>query len=605
VSRSGGATGRLVLTPGACDVGAADLVVSATDGIASRNQQVHVDVVAPQGAPADSTLSYTAPAYGIGLGDVNGDGRIDAALGAERRSEIQVALGIEGGFTLSPPAAAGNDPLYVAVGDFNEDGLADVASADYRDGTVSVLLASSGGSLGGRVAYPVPNGIDGIACADLDGDGHRDLVAAGDNAACVLLGHGDGTFGPARSFPVAAPGIFSCIAIEDFDLDGRLDLVVGRSILRGLGAGMFEPWIQLDSPFPSGCVAADLTGDGLPDLALVDWGGIGRTPGMRIYRNAGDGTFPIAAAVSGLAYPQGFVSADMDADGDLDLAAGDYGLGVIRVWYLQNGSIVRQEDWPNASPADLAAADVNDDGYPDLLYSNYGSFQVRMNRNAASATMVQAGAFVRGGHRAVPIAPSTGTLTIYLEPLADSYRNDQLAPASLRLTSTGTGSVESVDAIAGKPLVQGDADHDGVPDLAVEFAPGDLALLFQNVTRLTTVRATLRGRLLDGRALCAPVDLTVVGTGPPLVATIAPNPLNPQGTISFTTTRTGPLSVRLYDMMGRLVKTLCDSREAGPGLHRFMFDGTTDGGRRLASGAYFFKIEALEGTKTGRLVLLR
>jgi len=70
-----------------------------------------------------------------------------------------------------------------------------------------------------------------------------------------------------------------------------------------------------------------------------------------------------------------------------------------------------------------------------------------------------------------------------------------------------------------------------------------------------------------------------------------PNPFNPVTTIDFSLATDGRATIRVFDASGRVVRTLIDSPvDAGP--HTVVWDGTTDAGRRAASGVYFLKMEA-------------
>ena len=87
-----------------------------------------------------------------------------------------------------------------------------------------------------------------------------------------------------------------------------------------------------------------------------------------------------------------------------------------------------------------------------------------------------------------------------------------------------------------------------------------------------------------------------------------PNPFNPVTTIDFSLATDGRATIRIYDAAGRVVRTLMDSPvEAGE--HKAVWDGTTDTGRRAASGVYFVKMEsgghAGSFLATRKLVLLK
>ncbi len=70
-----------------------------------------------------------------------------------------------------------------------------------------------------------------------------------------------------------------------------------------------------------------------------------------------------------------------------------------------------------------------------------------------------------------------------------------------------------------------------------------------------------------------------------------PNPFNPKTTISFTLDRPGPVTLRIYDPRGRVVRTLVrGDLEAGP--RRVEWFGDDDRGARVASGVYFYRLEA-------------
>lgn len=86
----------------------------------------------------------------------------------------------------------------------------------------------------------------------------------------------------------------------------------------------------------------------------------------------------------------------------------------------------------------------------------------------------------------------------------------------------------------------------------------------------------------------------------PLQVRLAPNPMHDEGVLSFTTSRSGPLRVALFDLNGRRVRALLDEADApaGPRLIRI-----PRGQQGLASGIYFYRIEAAEAAATGRIVV--
>ena len=70
-----------------------------------------------------------------------------------------------------------------------------------------------------------------------------------------------------------------------------------------------------------------------------------------------------------------------------------------------------------------------------------------------------------------------------------------------------------------------------------------------------------------------------------------PNPFNPTTTIAYNLAGRSRVTIRVYDVAGRMVRTLVDGK-AEPGKHSVVWDGTTGSGERAASGVYFVKMEA-------------
>jgi hypothetical protein len=83
-----------------------------------------------------------------------------------------------------------------------------------------------------------------------------------------------------------------------------------------------------------------------------------------------------------------------------------------------------------------------------------------------------------------------------------------------------------------------------------------------------------------------------------------PNPFNPVTRIAFSIDRRGPVSLRIYDIAGRLVRTLVSgSRPAG--AYRETWDGLDASGARVASGIYFYRLESGQRSITRKALLLR
>jgi hypothetical protein len=84
-----------------------------------------------------------------------------------------------------------------------------------------------------------------------------------------------------------------------------------------------------------------------------------------------------------------------------------------------------------------------------------------------------------------------------------------------------------------------------------------------------------------------------------------PNPFNPETVIPYTLAKPGRVVIRVFDISGRLVRTLVDRRET-EGTHSVRWDGSGDGGGRMASGVYFYKIQYPDGSVSAKkLTILR
>lgn len=82
-----------------------------------------------------------------------------------------------------------------------------------------------------------------------------------------------------------------------------------------------------------------------------------------------------------------------------------------------------------------------------------------------------------------------------------------------------------------------------------------------------------------------------------------PNPFNPRTTIRFSIGSTGPVSIEIYDVSGRLVKTLVH-RTLTAGAHEVVWDGTDDKGRPLSSGIFWSQLQAGEYRSNRKMVRL-
>jgi hypothetical protein len=83
-----------------------------------------------------------------------------------------------------------------------------------------------------------------------------------------------------------------------------------------------------------------------------------------------------------------------------------------------------------------------------------------------------------------------------------------------------------------------------------------------------------------------------------------PNPFNPQTTIEFSIAKTDNVSLKIYDISGRLVRMLVN-RAMTAGSHKVVFDGRDDAGLPLSSGVYFYQLQSGAQSFTKKMILIK
>jgi hypothetical protein len=347
----------------------------------------------------------------------------------------------------------------VAVADLNSDGKRDLAvvgaNVDAEVSGVSVLL-NRGARFGIARAYRTGDDPSAVASGDMNGDGAPELATANGEDVSVLFNRGDGRF--SRSVPLAAREPWD-VAIGDVSGDGKADIVTANhkryvntvSVYANRGDGSFQPRVDYRiGRVPIAVALADLNRDGSLDIAAAC-----QNNTVSVLLNRGDGTYPPRVDYAAPRHPRSIAIADMNGDRSPDLVTanttGDYEAPRNTVSVFMNsgdGSFGKRRVF-RAKGAEVffgpvAVGDLNVDGRQDV----------------AVGLDLGEGLF-NPKRAAVLLGRGDGSFTRRLE-----YR---------------TGST-AADAWAPRGIAVGDVNGDGKPDL-VQAKFIDVAVLLNRTRR--------------------------------------------------------------------------------------------------------------------------
>ena len=217
-----------------------------------------------------------------------------------------------------------------------------------------------------------------LVTGDFNKDGNLDLVFSYEAVAnvFVLLGNGDGTFGPELHFVTLGPP--ASLVTGDFDDDGNLDLaaaIPSRNsivILFGDGNGNFNSRIELPTgssfDVPLGVVAGDFDRDGTQDLMSIAVG----SNAISFIKSNGDRTFGLYAFAGVIRDdPLMIIQSDFNLDGNLDIATANFDFfGITVAPGTGTGTLLHAFELPTTTAGAIAltAADFNHDSFTDLAF---------------------------------------------------------------------------------------------------------------------------------------------------------------------------------------------------------------------------------------------
>jgi Ca2+-binding RTX toxin-like protein len=418
--------------------GRADLVTASnsTNVISGLLSNADGSLQAPKNTPAaPSNLNA------IAAGNLNGDAKGDVAVAVNGNpGSVRVYLGGgDGTFDAGTPYAVGAFPQDVVITQLDANASPDIAVANQTSHNVSVFLNDGTGTFTPAPGSPVvdPNGNDflGIGAADFDADGNTDLVAGGVNGTSpgvyFFKGSASGAFAP----PVPLGGGGSQKPeTGDVNGDGRPDIVASRpgvgdvTIIKRTATGFDTP-VVFDPDGPGGTngrmALADLDGDGALDMAVPYTSG-SQADKILVALGSGNGTFAPAGNLAVGSFPRQVAAADLNGDGNVDLASANSGTTAVTVLLAIPPSV-------SVTPAPL--------GFGDQARDTTSAQKTVDVRNTGGPRLRPSAVSVTGAN-ASQFAITTDTCT------RANLAPDQSCAIGVKFTPTGLGARSATLVIA-------------------------------------------------------------------------------------------------------------------------------------------------------------
>jgi len=339
----------------------------------------------------------------VALGDVTGDGRTDALLTtrsgtnpADQYKLFVFAQNADGSLAtpmryptrLSLGADTGSG---MGLFDVDGDGRLDVALATAAG--VEVFQQNGSGALELGWLLPDTTGAAHLVAADMDADGDADLIVTGAQGIWLLTRGPDGSL--LRS--TVSPDQPGEIEVGDVDGDGRPD-IAGFSGLRIQVYHRTDPgWtrtehetVRVDNYGVSGIEIADVSGDGRADI-VASVGGNYPSARLNVFRQTAEGGLTVPDVYQTRDIPEPIEAADLDGDSRADVVTVHGGHRLL-------SALTQRPDGTLGTPVTnvvpyatrynvqgLALGDVNGDGRPDAVIADYNNGMLVLGDQAGRA----------------------------------------------------------------------------------------------------------------------------------------------------------------------------------------------------------------------------
>ena len=449
-----------------------------------------------------------------------------------------------------------------------------------------------------------------VAVGDIDGDGNHEILSLVDTSPGVSGQKGLQIFEwdpdsmsflstPTYTWDMGLDSVWEAAQIFVDELDGDPDQEIIVSVMNG-------PWDELGTGGSSQLMIFELDtviNDSATfhieyeDNAWTNWSGYNISTGdldsdgfkeiytvayeyfhIIVHENTGEDTYEYQTDfyVSSEQYQranQGMVIADIDNNGSNEMVCATSGVNSLSGDLITPGSL-------------FLVGGVND--VSSLSYANFNFFKSYI-----------------GGLRGLSVgdADNDGNLNLYLaghydealydwefnggDPLQVESYTERIIFMDDTTDNFTPGNDQGKLRIA--KVFPGDIDNDGLGDLV--FSSASFAA---DKPHLFLVEH-------DGTFVGVREDLETYPSSV-IIKPNYPNPFNPETNISFFLKQAMDVSIEVYDLRGRLVKSLFDGKTEA-GLHSVVWSGVEQNGKALPSGIYFYSISAGQKTVTKKMVL--